>query len=250
MGPYQGAFGETGGVGGQIARDRLRTNGMVDVVATDSKRDIQTAQKVPNLRQLRLQDLPFTSFRLVNPQKLHTPLLLPHLSDVTITDASSKSRTFPQAVCCDLLKASGHRVSRFKVYGYGSDMEASSTEYELDFGGNLRHLEFASGSDELLLPPSRVDLDSLEGLKELAIDRIFREDTFGQLPSLDRLSTNGRGSSPSISSTATLLARLIPGTLPFKVLEVYSENETEIPAVEAQCKRLGVKFCRRTTGWD
>ena len=49
----------------------------------------QLLQKVPNLRQLRLDRLPFTSFSPAGSATMQTSLLLPHLSDLTITHCNS-----------------------------------------------------------------------------------------------------------------------------------------------------------------
>ena len=301
-------------------------------------------KKTPNLRQLRLSDLPFTSFNPADSTTMQDTLLLPHLSDLTIIGSRNP---FPQSVVSGLLKTSGHRISRFKVSGYQLDTIAPSEEHQLDFGGKLRYLEIESSSSQMLLQPPRMDLKTLEGLQELhlndcaydaadrtpkffeiiaptldkltisdkypasvarclprrthlsrlhlyalpsesalfyhlppslsflrlrhdghllniltrwnvepslvpatlnhiLIDDIDNGDALRLLPSLNKLGTNWHG------LTAEFLAQLRPGTTPSKVLEMYfsRDNEERIPGIEAECKRLGVKFCRRTQAWD
>ena len=303
-----------------------------------AKAVFELLKKVPNLRQLRFEDLPFTSFNTVDSTAMQATLLLLHLSDLDLSNFGSPN-PFPQSVCFDLLKTSGHRISRFAVYGYRMDAIAPSEEHQLDFGGNLRSLEISGGSYQLLLQPSQIDLVSLTGLPELRvhgrvddrtielfavigptldkltiisnypasvaqyllllthlsglhlfhvpsesalfsrlppslsflrlssdnnlapilirwnvesslvpatlkhieIDRIANSDTWRLLPSLNKLGTSYSG------RTTELLAQLSPNTTSFKVLEMYfpREYEARIPAIGAECKRLGVEFCRR-----
>ena len=126
-------------------------------------------EKVPNLRQLRLNNLSFTSFNAADSKNMQTSLFLPHLSDLTITHFRSP-HPFPQSFSFDLLKTSGHRISRLQVCGYRGNTIAPSEEHQLDFGGNLRRLVIWQSSYSLLFEPLQVDFDSLKGLEELEIN--------------------------------------------------------------------------------
>ena len=52
--------------------------------------------------------------------------------------------------------------------------------------------------------------------------------------------------------TEALLHHLAPRTVPFKTLEVYFRDHhlDRVAAIGAECKRLGVKFCRRFEQWE
>ena len=72
-------------------------------------------KKVPYLRQLRLHALPFASFNPADSTTMQNNLLLPHLSDLTVSDDESQFPfPFPQSVCFDLLQTSGNRISHLQ----------------------------------------------------------------------------------------------------------------------------------------
>ena len=96
---------------------------------------------------------------------MQTTLLLPHLSNLTISTYGSPN-PFPY-VCSDLLKTSGHRIGRFKVDGYRRNNIVPSEEHQLNFGGNLRSLKVICSSYQVMLQPAQMDLNSLKGLQEL-----------------------------------------------------------------------------------
>ena len=170
-------------------------------------------KKVPNLRQLHLGILPFSSFNPIDSTAMQATLLLPHLSDLTISDYQSPN-PFPQSVCSGLLKTSGHRISRFAVFNYREDMTAPPEEHRLDFAGKLRYLEIDASTYRIILQPSRVDFDSLAGLQELMLNHCHREagDQSNELfqviaPTLEKLTIN-YDYPPSIARNLPLLSRL------------------------------------------
>ena len=149
--------------GKQVRELEIRTYGWPIVEAWEVASAVfKLLKRLPDLRRLRLFEMPFERFSSVDSTTMQSTVFLPQLDDLLL----SGHHRSPHSIISDLLATSS--ISRLTVYVDMGLADPPPTPQHLDFRGNLRFLSTAREFYWTLV--DRASLGGMEGLTELALE--------------------------------------------------------------------------------